>query len=73
LEYRALYPDTLLRLSAVDEVSLDDVRVTWKTAGPNWKRALGSSDVTGLAIAPNCRLPGPEDGWPERGTREGRR
>jgi len=61
LESRDLYPDTLLCIASVDDVSLDDVRVRWKTSAPNWKRALRSSGVTGLAIAGNCRLPEPGD------------
>lgn len=55
------YPDTLLRIASVDDVSLDHVRAQWTTSAPNWKRSLCATDVTGLDIAENCRLPEPQD------------
>lgn len=61
LESRDMYPDTLLSMASVDDVLLDQVRVQWKTCTPNWQHVLRASQVTGLDIADNCRLPEPEN------------
>ncbi len=61
LDSRERYPDTLLHLDSVENISLTDVQIEWKTSAPNWKRALYHCGVTGLNIAKNCHLPDPEN------------
>lgn len=52
-------PDTLLRIRAADDVTLENVRVEWRTDAKHWKRTLVSEDVAGLKTGADCRLTEP--------------
>lgn len=52
-------PETLLNIRAADDVTLENVRVEWRTTEPGWQKAFSSEDVTGLKIGDDCRLPEP--------------
>jgi polygalacturonase len=52
-------PETALAFRAADDITLENVRVEWRTAEPGWQKAMSSEDVTGLKVGEDCRLPEP--------------